>query len=640
MSLAQRMTPERRLKYLVIGTIVLSLPLFFQGLLDLFGLPKLIPLPALMIPSSLVEVGALVLLVHAPANLAAKRLSPAELSALSSLTAWFVSLYLWSTAGIEAGAAYSPIAAALIVIALAGRYFEVARAPESAEAEDEALPQARLQVAGKVGAPVPAANVKGGDLVLVGDGETVPVDGRITEGIAEFEGGSGSSDISVRNKGPGEEVYAGEKCFGGYVTVQAVRPGDESVLALSLKEDEQADDRRVAAGEGMIFYFAAGILVAAVMAVVGWTVLGRLPVGLEAALVMAIIAAPPVVPFTASIPRLLPGAFRQSNARLNSSLSRLPKPGDIGDIVIFPERLILRTEMRVAELRVNDDDRFDMLSCTREMAERVGHPLARAITFAAEQRSAPKRSLDQVRYIAGRGIEARHGDRVLLLGNPTLLSHHGVAYRLYDDEAMRLEARGYSVLWFAEAAPKSNVIGLMAFEGAIRHDANESLAALRGDGRTLHLVVAGAQSSLVDRLKALGVDQVQNLRRPADLQALSEELSAGGKRYILIGDNRRQRFLAADAWMYMAPHEAHSPTRRLADLELGKPDLAAAAPALAGLAEFQRLAAIIRGLGGALSLLLVMGAALGFGSPVFATLGLLAQLSASAAVSIAVKLRT
>ena len=89
------------------------------------------------------------------------------------------------TVPLDSGSLYLDVAAGMTVFQLAGRYFETRSRRRAADVFGAlsalASPVARVRRAGRE-IDVPTGQVVKGDLVVVRAGETLPVDGTVTEG--------------------------------------------------------------------------------------------------------------------------------------------------------------------------------------------------------------------------------------------------------------------------------------------------------------------------------------------------------------------------------------------------------------------------------------------------------------------------
>ncbi len=77
---------------------------------------------------------------------------------------------------------------------------------------------------------VAASELRAGDIVVVKNGEQVPVDGVVVYGTAAVNEASLTGESVPVDKAPGSEVYAATRCDAGVLKVRATKVGEDSTL--------------------------------------------------------------------------------------------------------------------------------------------------------------------------------------------------------------------------------------------------------------------------------------------------------------------------------------------------------------------------------------------------------------------------
>lgn len=98
---------------------------------------------------------------------------------------------------------------------------------------------------------IPVANVKVGDLLVIRNGETIPVDGVVTAGETTVDQSTMTGESEPIAKKTGDEVYSGTYNRLGEVTIRATKLGEDSTLQKLVKmvaaaESKQAPMQRIA----------------------------------------------------------------------------------------------------------------------------------------------------------------------------------------------------------------------------------------------------------------------------------------------------------------------------------------------------------------------------------------------------------
>ncbi|MBT8444425.1 MAG: heavy metal translocating P-type ATPase, partial [Gammaproteobacteria bacterium] len=157
------------------------------------------------------------------------------LVAMGTTTAYLYSLYLLITLGDAAtGQLYFEASAVIITLVMLGKYME-ARAKRGTTAAIRQLMDlrpktARVERDGSID-EVPVAQVRAGDLVVVRPGESIPVDGTLTEGASEVDESLITGESIPVDKRVGDRLTGGSINGTGLMKIAATAVGEDSTLA-------------------------------------------------------------------------------------------------------------------------------------------------------------------------------------------------------------------------------------------------------------------------------------------------------------------------------------------------------------------------------------------------------------------------
>ena len=166
------------------------------------------------------------------------------LVAMGTSTAYLYSVYLMLTLGAAAqGQLYFEAAAVIITLVLLGKYME-ARAKRGTTAAIRQLMDLRPRTARilRDGSEIdlPVAQVRVGDIAVVRPGESLPVDGRITNGSSDIDESLITGESIPVAKQRGDSVTGGSINGTGLLQVEATAVGEDSTLARIIRLVENA----------------------------------------------------------------------------------------------------------------------------------------------------------------------------------------------------------------------------------------------------------------------------------------------------------------------------------------------------------------------------------------------------------------
>ena len=86
--------------------------------------------------------------------------------------------------------------------------------------------------------------IRVGDMVLIGPGERIPVDGTVREGHSAVDQSPITGESMPVEKNPGDKVFAGTLNAQGALDVEALQAASDTVLARIIKMVEEAQDSK------------------------------------------------------------------------------------------------------------------------------------------------------------------------------------------------------------------------------------------------------------------------------------------------------------------------------------------------------------------------------------------------------------
>ena len=474
------------------------------------------------------------------------------LIALGTGAAWLFSLAgllapgVFPEAVLTAGGqppAYFEAAAVILVLVLAGQVMETVARERTGDAIRALMGLApktarRLEEGGE--ADVPLDEVRVGDRLRVRPGESVPVDGVVTEGRATFDESLITGEPLPVEKGPGDPLTGGTLARSGSLVMRAERVGAETTLARIVALVAKVQRSRApiqALADRVAGLFVPAVVAVAVLAAIGWAVAGPSPAlayALTAAVSVLIIACPCALGLATPM-SIMVAAGRGAQAgvlvRDAEALERLAK----ADLLVVDKTGTL-TEGRPAVTDViplGNADRTRLLALAAALERSAQHPLAEAVVEAAEAAGAPYLAANSADSVAGRGVHGRVEGRTVVLGNAAMMQARAVPLGEHEREAEALEDAGKTAMYVAVDGTLAGVIGVA---DTVREAAPDALRAL--DVQGLRVVMATGDSPRVAGIVAatLGIGEVHAGLGPEEKGALVEQFRREGRTVAMAGD--------------------------------------------------------------------------------------------------------
>ena len=470
-------------KLRLVVAVVLATPLLMQMLYDMVGGGGFISMGILIVCATLLQLTISGFYYELFISLKKLKFSTEGLIAIATTALWGASTILWVENGVEVGAAYAGVNAVTIPIALYGRIIAekiVSPLPKGRDDEFMMPRDASFKRPNGVFEKVPLAQIRQGDIIQVMQGEVCPVDCAIIEGSALFTCVELNADPMPHYRAKGDNVLAGEECFGGTVVVRAIRGGYESRLtdACSYARMESRYEQTSRFLDSFINPMALTIVIASLIVSLVWMGIDGTMNGLVLGLATLGLGVSAGFGLVSALPQFFGAEYLRTKGVLIHQADIVETARKINHLYTSPVDMFIMHNPKVASVHT-DIDEDHVLALIYGMFKSLDHPLLLAVRLACELRGVKPAKLRKVFFDPSRGITAEYEGQQILLGNPALLSANGVGYYKFKTQVREMEGRGESVLWLAEGKPENECIGVISFMPILRSSANDAVERIK-----------------------------------------------------------------------------------------------------------------------------------------------------------------
>lgn len=553
------------LKRKTIGAIVLAVPVFVIGMFFMH-----MPYGNWIMLAFTIPVMAFFgrdFFVHAYMQLKHGRANMDTLVAVSTGVAFLFSLFntiwpeYWTSRGLEAHVYYEA-AAVIIALILLGRLLE-AKAKFSTSTAIKKLMGLQPKTVTKILADgseeeVLIREVVVGDVLVVKPGEKIPVDGEVTEGSSFVDESMITGESIPVEKVKGQPVYAGTINEKGSFRFRADKVGGETVLANIIRMVQEAQGSKAPVQK--LVDRIAGIFVPVVMGIavitfIVWMLIGgdlAFTHALLTSITVLVIACPCALGLatpTAIMVGIGKGAEHNILIKDAESLELMYR---VNAIVLDKTGTITEGKPVVTDIHWTpgaEDERYQ--SILLEIERRSEHPLADAVVQKFKERVVNEILVSDFENQTGKGVTAKVGDKVYLVGNRALLEVNHVV--LDDDNeklAVRWEGDGKTVVFFAG---EGRVLALVAVADKIKESSRQAVATLHEKGIDVYMLTG--DNALTARAVAdqVGIRHFKAEVMPGEKANFVEALQHEGKVVAMVGDgiNDSQALAQADVSIAM-----------------------------------------------------------------------------------------
>ncbi|MCC5828337.1 MAG: cation-translocating P-type ATPase [Phycisphaeraceae bacterium] len=380
-----------------------------------------------------------------------------------------------------------------------------------------------------------------GDVVRVLPGDNIPADGQIVSGQSTVNQATITGESLPVDKNQGDDVFGGTINLTGAMDVRVTKAGEDTTLGKVKSLILQAESTRIPIMRMIDRY--AGWYTPTVLMVVAIFLFLWYHSGVtdpwERAIAMLVIACPCAL--ILATPTAMVAAL-SSAARLGvliKSVVDLEAARNLTAMVFDKTGTLTTGELEVTRLSpAKGVEPAALLRAAASLEQSSRHPVARAVVGVARKAKLQLTPAEQVREIAGRGLEGRLGPDVARVGRGGWLLDHAPelseqARQYIQNTLQQPEVEGLSVLFVAVG---DRVLGWIGLSDNTRPQAAAAIDTLRKQGIRRLIMVTGDRESVAKRVAGQMHTEYMAEVLPHEKLELVDELKASGHKVAVVGD--------------------------------------------------------------------------------------------------------
>ncbi len=486
----------------------------------LTGIPRFASVLILVLFSGLVLISVL---ISAYGSLRKKELS-VDLLASVALVASFVAAE-WASAAF--------ICLMLVSARIFSRYTE-ARARKSLEHLLKLKPEkARVEENGEI-IEIPISRLKKGDLVIVGLGERLPIDGIVVKGSGLIDQSSLTGESLPVEKKSDDKVFSGTLVVSGNFTVLAEKTGKDSMLEtiIRLVEESQKNKTKInSVAEKFTNWYIGLVFVASAVI---YAVSGDLTIVLAVLLVVCaddIAIALPLAFFAA-----IGNAARHGVViKGGNFIETLPK---VKTAIFDKTGTLTYGRLKVEKFFVFEEkEKTEAIKFAAAFSLLSPNPYLKSIAAYLKSEKSEPQKMEILKEEGGKGIAVRWKEKEAALGKLSFLEEQG--YKVKETERKTIAAEAEKGLSISVLGYDKGIVGFFAFEDELRPNIPESIAILKKLGIKRFVMLTGDNERVASIIaEKTGISEFHANLFPADKVAMVKKYIEHSKpnKVMMVGD--------------------------------------------------------------------------------------------------------
>lgn len=434
-------------------------------------------------------------------------------------------------------------------------------------------------------------DVQNGDILVVRDGDTVPVDGKITEGFASVDESAITGESLPVDKQTGDPVTGGTINRTGYFQMEATAVGEHTTLSkiIQLVDDATSSKAPIAKlADRVSSVFVPVVITIALLAAILWLLAGQsFEFALSVAISVLVISCPCALGLATPTAIMVGTGRGAAKGILIKSAEALEITHSIDTVVLDKTGTVTQGKPVVTDVIALEADGkaagentqayTELLQLAFSLEKMSSHPLAEAIVKKAEACSAAFQEVSDYEMIPGQGIAGTIDKVRCLAGNRKLMETNRIDISVAAGLQEKLADEGKTPLYFAQGG---KFLGVIAAADVVKPTSREAIARLQEMGMDV-IMLTGDNARTAEAIKKqVGIKTVIADVLPQDKEEKVRQLQEQGHKVAMVGDGINDAPALARADVGIAIGAGTDVAIESADIVLMKSDLMDAASAV------------------------------------------------------------
>jgi len=403
---------------------------------------------------------------------------------------------------------------------------------------------------------IPLARVRKGDRLVVRPGQSLPVDGVVTEGESSVDESMLTGEPMPVDKQTGDAVFGGTLNRQGLLTFEATRVGRETALAQIIRLVQEAQGSKApiqALADRVAAVFVPSVVAIAVLTFCIWWGLGGDFVPAMVRLVAVLVIACPCALGLATPTAIMAGTGKGAEQGvLFRNSEALEKAAGLDTVVLDKTGTLTAGRPRVTDVVAvhGGDAAADALLSAAASAESGSeHPLGRAIVDEARRRGLDLHKPSAFEATGGFGVAARIDGTAIRVGQPAWFVRFEIDLDALRGPIAALQADGKTVMVVSR---DDTPAGVLAVADTVKAESAGAVAALQAQGLDVVMLTGDNPQTASAIGKIVNIQKIVAEVKPDQKADTVRDLQKEGRLVAMVGDGINDAPALAQADVGMA----------------------------------------------------------------------------------------
>ena len=437
---------------------------------------------------------------------------------------------------------YFESSAMIVTLVTVGKYLESRSKAKTSGALDKLVdlaPKTATVLREGAETVIPAQQVQAGDIVVIRPGESLPVDGVVTEGHGYVDQSAITGESLPVERGPGDPVLSATINKNGSFQFRASKVGDDTTLAQIIRLVDEAGSTKAPIArlaDKISGVFVPIVMVIALVTAIVWLIAGQtFEFSLSCAIAVLVISCPCALGLATPVAIMVGTGKAAEYGILVKSSESLENLHRVDTIVLDKTGTLTSGKPAVTDVQVLDAalSPTNFLALAAALETGSEHPLAQAVTEYAKSQGITPYQAEDFSATAGRGVQANIPGELCLAGNLAFLREQGIEADSAAAQGEALARQGKTPLFFVKAG---KLAGVIAVADSLRESSLRAVERFHKMGLQVVMLTGDNKATAQAIRQQAGIEEAVSDVLPAEKEAVIRRLQGENRRVAMVGD--------------------------------------------------------------------------------------------------------
>lgn len=560
---------QHSMKVRLVASIVLLIPLMYVAMGSMMGLPVpgiltgmenamisaltqlILTVPILVLNRKFYKVGLKALVKRAPNmdSLVAIGSGASLVYGLFAMyrMAWGFGHQDMAVVHEYAHALYFESSAMILTLVTVGKYLEARSRSKTSDALGKLVdlaPKTAVVIKNGQEVTVPAEQVAAGDIVVIRPGESIPVDGVVTEGAGYVDQAAITGESIPVEKMPGDTVISATINKNGTFRFRASKVGEDTTLSQIIRLVDEAGNSKAPIArlaDKVSGIFVPVVIGIAILTAIVWIVAGQdFEFALSNAIAVLVISCPCALGLATPVAIMVGTGKAAEYGILIKSAESLENLHSIDTVILDKTGTITSGHPEVTDIEVLDPSMSPEEFLAQAAALEAGseHPLAQAVVEKAKGDGVSSVQAEDFQARTGRGVSARISGKTWMAGNLAFMEEEKAMgpeqeTALVREKMGQYASQGKTPLLFVR---DGQAAGIIAVADTVRETSRAAIRKFKEMGLTVVMLTGDNKVTAEAIRKELDIAEAVSDVLPTEKEACVRSWQEKGHKVAMVGD--------------------------------------------------------------------------------------------------------